>query len=151
MSRSTETVSPSRSACRIRYRPSALGVQMYSGLIVRIELFENSRVRVPVVEVVQLRAAVPRFAHEADERGVAQEARQEVVLDVACHAPVHRRGVARRHVDLPVRVRHHLVGDVRPSGESAGASRRSRPVRITAGCAVAAGAALSVVGVAVAR
>ncbi len=48
MSRSGDTVSPSRSAWMIRNRPSAVGAHEYSGLIVRIVLFENSRVRDPV-------------------------------------------------------------------------------------------------------
>ena len=53
-----------------------------------------------------------RLADDGQQGAVVEELRQEIVLDLA-RDPLLAGAVTVRHVDLPVVVRHHLVGDAR--------------------------------------
>ena len=66
----------------------------------------------------------------ASRRSGADEARQQVVLDLARELPL-AGAVAVGDEDLPVVAHHHLIRDARAVGDSAGASSR-RGVRLIA-------------------
>jgi len=85
-----------------------------------------------VIEIVQIRPAVARFADQRQQPVRADAARQDVVLDLARHAAL-AAAVAVGDDDFPVVLEHRLKRDaiaVRRQGGSVDAQRRLYRLRL---------------------